>query len=504
MVDKRFILAFVLVLVLGIAIRAYTSHLNTFMEPDVFMYFSVAQQTQHNLILTSNLSGFPAHNAFDERQLLIYLPIWFSYLTGSLQASITFLPVIFGAIEMVLVYLVAEEITKEKWAGIMAMLLLAVLVAGIFRNVAGEYRGDSLAPAFALAGMLFLIRGYRKQSIGAKLPEYAAATLAVIGTMLIWNGGVYILIVLACYFVFLILSRVFRTHKQKILLTLTVGLIISITIGGLAYRYVQAKPNSLSMTILELQPFSLNFALAAYGPAFILGFFGIGLMIYQAKKAEKKELENATYVLVALFGIAFVLQLLQVRYEVLLAAPMAIATGIALYWIYKKIDPHGGKSALYLVLLIVLAQGVGAGKEVLTLTPAGGITPQFITAMQWLNSNTPTNSSVLTFWSDGSVVEGIGQRQSYTDSVLGLNITRTTAFARYLYQPPTNQSYILSVNPTFIVARTIWKYEANSIAEEGGLANRSLNGTNLQALINGTAPYSIVYQNNDTIIYEVR
>ncbi len=48
----------------------------------------------------------------------------------------------------------------------------------------------------------------------------------------------------------------------------------------------------------------------------------------------------------------------------------------------------------------------------ITASQADGINPQFLDAMTWMKGNTPSNSTVVAVWPDGSVVEAWGNRTS--------------------------------------------------------------------------------------------
>jgi hypothetical protein len=110
----------------------------------------------------------------------------------------------------------------------------------------------------------------------------------------------------------------------------------------------------------------------------------------------------------------------------------------------------------------------------LTVTQADGINPQFLQAMAWMRNNTPTNSTVLTMWPDGSVVEAWAHRQSYTDSVGGENGSRIYPFAHFLFERNASSlSYIEKVHPDYIVVRTFWFDELGGVADEGLVKNAS-------------------------------
>ncbi|MGC8651667.1 MAG: STT3 domain-containing protein [Candidatus Micrarchaeia archaeon] len=125
---------------------------------------------------------------------------------------------------------------------------------------------------------------------------------------------------------------------------------------------------------------------------------------------------------------------------------------------------------------------------------ADGINAQFLQAMAWMRSNTPSNATVLTMWPDGSVVEAWAHRQSYTDSVGGENASRIYPFASFLFNmTPASLSYIGRVHPDYIVARSFWFDELGGVAVEGLVQNASAYGydilTSLKTNRNATASF---------------
>ncbi|MDE1856707.1 MAG: hypothetical protein KGH98_01330 [Candidatus Micrarchaeota archaeon] len=103
-----------------------------------------------------------------------------------------------------------------------------------------------------------------------------------------------------------------------------------------------------------------------------------------------------------------------------------------------------------------------------TLYPVDNINPEFLGALSWMANNTPSNSTVLTFWPDGSIVEAMAHRQSYLDSVGGQNATRIYMMARFLFNSTPDLQFLKKAGkPDYILARTTWFGGTGSIEEEG-------------------------------------
>ncbi|HUY70101.1 MAG TPA: STT3 domain-containing protein [Candidatus Baltobacteraceae bacterium] len=108
----------------------------------------------------------------------------------------------------------------------------------------------------------------------------------------------------------------------------------------------------------------------------------------------------------------------------------------------------------------------------ITSSPADGVNSEFLSAMAWLSANTPQNATVLTIWPDGSVVEAVGNRQSYTDSVGGENGTKIQLTSQYLFNTTPDTQFLNSIGrPDYLVTRGFWFQEIYGLATEGLVSN---------------------------------
>ncbi|MDE1762317.1 MAG: hypothetical protein KGH78_03960, partial [Candidatus Micrarchaeota archaeon] len=107
-----------------------------------------------------------------------------------------------------------------------------------------------------------------------------------------------------------------------------------------------------------------------------------------------------------------------------------------------------------------------------SITQADSINYGFISAMQWMGSNTPSNSVALTLWPDGSVVEGVANRTSITDSVGSQKYWIANPFAVWMFNSSKDPQFMLlniSSRPDYMVARYSWFAETSGIYLESGL-----------------------------------
>ncbi|MDE1856708.1 MAG: hypothetical protein KGH98_01335 [Candidatus Micrarchaeota archaeon] len=215
------------------------------------------------------------------------------------------------------------------------------------------------------------------------------------------------------------------------------------------------------------------------------GVYALGRLFYGIK------LPPGIFTIIAAAAIvAFVAYAIYANVYTLITdqAPVIMASGLVIAGALIAAVLYAAKSAIMkqhieiryifyaavLSLLVVNFYNVWA--ESVTSQQADGINPMFLGAMQWMANNTPSNSTVLALWPDGSVVEGWAHRQSYMDSVGGENRTRIYNFAQYLFNTTPDAQYLNGIGrPDYIVARTFWFNEYAGIAQEGLINNSAFN-----------------------------
>ncbi|MEM0148286.1 MAG: STT3 domain-containing protein [Candidatus Micrarchaeaceae archaeon] len=513
--NKIEIAAFIFILLIGLFLRLYplVRWSGIFAEPDVYIYFSVATQTaSHNFSITSLLSGVPPR-AYNEFPGLVLFPAYMSAITHiSIYNIIYYSPVLMGLLGIIAVYLLARELIQQKrWPALMAAFLYAVLPAVLYRSIAGEYRGEVFVPVFLAFAMLFLIRLNRRNAL-----LYGAGFIALTALSLAWwSGGFY---ALAAPLLFAISAAVFhflpkaikKTANNPILRNrLTNLLIIAVLLCAYPiYTILIPKLQSIAggyttfitSDVAELAPTSTGWILSYYNWAYIGAILGLVLLIYFG---NWERFHKPYYAILALALPAIIMETFAVRWLILFTVPACILAAYFVYAMFTMLKVWQKRQLFLAIGLCAIAFASGL-TFMLAYQPTDYLNSQFLSALAWMKSNTPLNSTILTMWPDGSVVEGWAERQSYTDSIMSQRPDIIVAFEKFLYANAGNYSYVKSIKPSYLLVRQTWKLETIGIlAELSYPLNKSINGTNLQQLLNGTAPYPIVFKNNDTIIYKV-
>lgn len=487
--DKRFIAIFLTILMVGILFRSLTISYGTFMEPDVYMYYSVIQQTITNhMQITSQLSGFPVHNAYSEKPGLIYLTIAFNYLTGNTFLSMLILPVLFGTLEMLIVYLTTLEITTGKKAALFSMLIFAILPAAMWKNTMGEYRGESFVPLFAAVMVYAIIKGAKSEN-KAKLVCFPLVVLMAAASLWMWNGGIYASAILPFIVLFFISAWLMKGHEHKAFLVASAASLIVMALG---ISFIPAP----YAAITESQSPTIGNFILGLGASFPLAILGLAQLLKSRKFIE-------AYAITPFFLVTFALSLAWIRLNILVTVPVAILAGVMLKEIWHEFATEKLKTAMWIVGMILFLQMFTMLSQIPFFAPVDGIgDPQLMQALAWARNNTAANATFLTAWPDGSLIEGIANRQSYSDSIMGIG--KGPGFEKFLFQPEGNLTYLQIVKPDYLFVRKYWQYEEQSMALEAGLdANTSINMTNYATLENGTISFPIAFQNNETVIYKV-
>lgn len=502
---------FALILLYGIFLRLLVGIGSPalFIEPDNYMYYSIAQQTAANdLNITSALSGFPEHNNYDEAPGLILIPIVVSTLTGfDIATSMHILALSFGIIGILLAYLFARKITENKTTALWAMLFMATLPAFILKTSWLSYRGETFVPILLGIILLFSLN-INKRNWYIEIINICLIVLLIVLTLFMWNGAVYIIPVLALFCI----GAYFKSHSM---IRITVGLFVLTLIGwGIYNLHSPYFTNSDTLQINETQHPGFFFILANFFFTTLFAMVGLLYIVIATdfklilgllesfKIGMTSQTQDKKLYYIALLAILFPSMMLgftQQRFIVLITLPVAIiaALGVEAFTKYLRFSLPDVLFRL-MIIITLLMQIVIPFIQFGTATPAGYQTPQIFDALAWLKNNTAQNVTVLSFWTDGSMIEGIAQRQSYTDSVVGQNALHVLEFRDFALARAGNYLYLHKINPNYLLLRKNWLYYNQFRVNE-------IEGSNLQFLLtNQTSPeLQRVYNNSEVVIYKV-
>ena len=164
----------------------------------------------------------------------------------------------------------------------------------------------------------------------------------------------------------------------------------------------------------------------------------------------------------------------------LVGSPIIIFISLLLvgYWLMMIATKYKTANlTAYFLIILLIAFMVGIDLIYInSLSPADNINPMFISSLSWLKSNAPGSSVVLTLWPDGSVIEGVANLTSVTDSVGSQNSSKANPFAAWLFNSsPDAQFLTSSINgrPDYLLVRSTWLLETGGIYTESNLTTNS-------------------------------
>lgn len=239
-----------------------------------------------------------------------------------------------------------------------------------------------------------------------------------------------------------------------------------------ALMYLSAFAQSAKALVWVLIMLSLT-------PYLFMRMDGDGNGFMSGMPSVRFSVSAALILIMAYLGLTSYLQIHAIRFNSLVAVPIAIFSAYTIYWLIayarklRKILYYASAVPLFIMLALLSWQAVTYTSH---LYPADAINGQFIRALQWMNAHTQPDSVVLTIWPDGSVVEGVANRTSVTDSVGAQRNATAGPFAAWLLNSSPDGQFLLSGNagrPDYLLARSTWLLETSGIFTESGL-NRSL------------------------------
>lgn len=565
----------VIVIIIGVYLRATMLKFTGFFEPDAFYYYSILTQAAKSFIIPhySIYSGFPTPNPTAESKGIYYVtlvPYFFlRYFGVSVYTVQRNIPMLFGIFDMIGAFFLVKYLAKSNVLGLLALTMVAFSSGDAARTSALVYRGDGFITIFLIVALILILKGLDLESKRKYVFMTLGAVILGIGTG-VWTGSpftiaVYMLAIIFFiiygfikgkgellknaiflsslllliygieklfeytdiipytillsginFFVFFIpilagsvlgylilenkvsfFSRINRDAATRVKFLISLMFIIIIILVVVLGNYLNllftggggiVASNAIGITTEELQPPSFPFLWISFSMQLFLAPIGILAFILISKKREFSDVSvNNNYGFLGILAYLVITSWLQagaVRYNSIVAVPIAIFAAYAIYSIgkiffkgnikIKNFDMLYVYIAVALIMILIIAYTAYAQSN--TDYQADGINPAFLNATLWLKNNTPANSTVLTMWPDGSVVEGFGNRRSYTDSVGGEINSRITPFAQFLFNDSVDTNYLYKIRPDYLLVRNYWFDEISGIAIEGLVTNISAYG----------------------------
>ena len=223
-------------------------------------------------------------------------------------------------------------------------------------------------------------------------------------------------------------------------------------------------------------------------PYFFMQIYDSGMFL-SGNARVRFDLNIGMVIVMSFFMVTAYLQMHAIRFNSLISIPLAILSAYTIYWIIAMAMGAAKTPGVRLAIICIVAVfmigffwNLLANDNVYaqTLSQADSINPFFINSLQWLKANSPNNSVVLTLWPDGSVIEGVANRTSVTDSVGSQNGSKADPFAAWILNSSSDPQFLtssLSGRPDYLLVRYPWLIETQGIYTESLITeNASLFG----------------------------
>lgn len=452
------------------------------------------------------LAGYTSHNIIFSEQGLVYFGLKIEQFLGFLgfYHALWIADAAFITLAALCVFLYTKEMTGDHGAALFAVLFFALSGAGMYSSAFNLFRGDVYVPALSLLSLLMMIKAERPRTM---LLSVLPAVLA----FLIWNGGVYAIVL----WVFAFIAAIFSGLKREGIVVLSSMFLLGwglfflapVIITSLPFLLVFGKGQVIinGMQVLGMiepfayQTYPIGIWTNALGSVTLVIWILVGFATswlpamaasikvkwdsFGSADRNRREAWMVVWAML-LFAVPFTLQ--SSRFESLLFIPISILAGSLLSF-YK------GERRRFVMLLFsaLLIFGFVLDTGQIVYSPAvPSISKVMKQAMLCTELNTVSNATFLSSEADGTAIQYWGDRKTFSDTNYNANNTEWWAFEDFLYARAGNLSYVVARKPDYLL-----------VSDFQPLANRKVNGTNLQLF---ERPQRVIsgMDANLTLVYE--
>ncbi len=413
-------------------------------------------------------------------------------LTGNYFAMLYVLIVIFT----IIAYLIADKIEEKEIRAVLTIIVTVIAIIGIgiflpqFINQVFIENGFVITNSSSFAATI--------QELQPPSPSFLVGSFSM--ELFLVPGGI-----------FLYISSIINTTRYAQQAITDIIWIFSL-IADLIFLYVNFEDDKpvlkfkinvpmfvllaymFATTFLQIHAIRFNSLISI--PIAILSAY----LLYWAFAhilTDKKINEEQMIIVYVVYGYILIAALFTTL-NLLLATILFILLGSISVLLFVKFPYWTGETLLYGTLSIILfALFYNAFIHTAYIPQADFINPSMINAMFWLRNNTPNNSVILTLWPDGSLVNGVADRISVTNSVGAQNATKAYYFAKWLLNESPDLQFLesnINGKPNYLLVRYVWfTEELMGIIQEANLTGKQINQTGLPMPFN----FSKVIQKNN-------
>lgn len=403
-------------------------------------------------------SYYPPGVPMDYPPLIIYLTAYIHIMINIFQETpllvvCFWLPAFIGPLAGIVAFLMLRNYTNCY--GAFTAGILAVTVPIYFmRTLPGWFDTDMFNIIFPLLVVWFFMEAVHSRKINKTIFYSILAAFFIFMFSLAWNGWIFIFYLIVFYSLVYLLWCIFKGRKVNkllyVLLIFTVGCITLTLIfsGWLNFLKIFLTPMSyLSYTgtgfvgswpniyegVGELNvPQAMDYVgcLGVLLFTGILGLFWImGLKIRNRREISKKVSWFFFYFLIVWTILGFLSITQGVRFTLIIIPPLIVSSGILIGLCMEYMNSIKGNENLkqykrfskpimiFIIFLISSTAVFNAYTYYFDLNP--GANDDMFDSFNWIESNTPENTVIISKWSYGHLFTAIADRSVIMDGRLG-------------------------------------------------------------------------------------
>lgn len=295
MKKKNEILFVISLVILAIAWRLIFWSANVY-GPDSFYHYTVVEQAlEKNKLSNNNDLALCYEGVHYGHPYGYYALLFYTAKIIGLEKTFIYLPVILGAVSLLLAYLLIRTLFNKKIAGL-TLFLGSISLAHVSKSYPYYWRGENLIYPFLLGSLILLYDAISKDN---KRSAIFAGILSG-STLWFWNGHPLAIIV---FFMTIISTTIYQYIRKEKGITSTIKLAsISIIAQSIVYY-------SIFFTS-ELWGRGLIFSKFFYGPLTIGMLLGLGVMYISYKQKTNKYIVFSC-ILAVIAGIVLIHPIMQ-------------------------------------------------------------------------------------------------------------------------------------------------------------------------------------------------
>lgn len=425
MKHRYYLLLFIIIaVIIRVALpfdKVFTSYGVMVLENDPWFYTRLTEYTIHNFpdrIWFDTLTGYPQGNHTHFGSFVTYVGAMACMLLGAttlneVNTVLAFIPVIGGAIAVVVTYYIARELYGDR-AGLLAGIVIATMAGQfMYRSMLGFNDHHIWEVVWVGVIVYALIKSFDNKNY---LYLFFVSALGYLAT---WEYGYAIFGVLTLAYLVINYVGAWREgvgRTDKVVMTI---IIILLTIFVVIVAFTKSSvliPSGSALAVGEVQPITFNLNTWYFGVTYFFAVTGVFYTLW------RYYIEKDDRLLMALMWIGFfiIATFGQNRFAYYLAVPVAVFSSIILSKLYElfTVNKH---LVTALILLVVIAPNLFLAVslpvrshdeetyDALTYLRENGGNPMLYDSIYYHNSSMPAYS-VMSWWDYGHVIEVIGHR----------------------------------------------------------------------------------------------